>query len=100
MTLPRKQQHMSDRPTREVFDGYGRSWVIGEVSTWRPDGSCDIALVAEDGDLLRRFSDFPANWVQLSEAALVRLVDGPRSPPQQRGGTAREGADEGARRTD
>lgn len=77
MTLPRKQQHLADRPTREVYDAEGRSWVLGEVSRRRPDGTYEVALVAEDGDLLRRFTDFSPDWYHLPDELLVRLVDGP-----------------------
>ncbi|MGI8547690.1 MAG: hypothetical protein ACR2M1_10200 [Gemmatimonadaceae bacterium] len=86
MTLPRKQQHLADRPTREVYDASGKSWVLGEVGSRRPDGSCDVALVAEDGDLLRRFTDFSPDWYQLPDEALVRLIDGPRfATPEEHG---------------
>ncbi|MDQ2890517.1 MAG: hypothetical protein M3R65_08185 [Gemmatimonadota bacterium] len=74
MTLPRKQQHLGDRPTREVYDAQGRSWVLGEVGSRQKDGTCEVALVAEDGDLMRRFPAFPGNWHELSDEALVQLV--------------------------
>ena len=77
MALPRKQQHVGDRPTREIYDAEGRSWVLGEVPSHLKDGTVEIALVAEDGDLIRRFSQFPPTWYQLSDEALIRLIQSP-----------------------
>ncbi len=77
MALPRKQQHLGDRPTREIYDSEGRSWVLGEVPTRLRDGTFEMALVAEDGDLMRRFAQFPARWYELSDEMLIRLIQGP-----------------------
>lgn len=70
-------------PTREIHDAEGRSWVLGEVPSIRLDGTVEIALVAEDGDLMRRFPAYPANWYSLAEDELVRLVQGPNQLPQR-----------------
>ena len=74
MALPRSQQHLGDRPTREIIDTDGRSWVLGEVPTVGLDGSVRNSLVAEDGDLMRRFPNFPENWAELPDRELIRLV--------------------------
>ncbi len=77
MALPRKQQHVGDLPTREIYDAEGRSWVLGVVPSHQKDGTVENALVAEDGDLIRRFSRFPENWYQMSDEALIRLIQSP-----------------------
>ncbi len=77
MALPRKQQHLGDRPTREIHDAEGRSWVLGVVPSRLKDGTVQTALVAEDGDLIRRFARFPEDWHQMSDDALVRLIQNP-----------------------
>lgn len=74
--LPRQQQHLGDMPTREIHDSEGRSWVLGEVPSVGLDGTVRIALVAEDGDLMRRFANFPPDWHELTDDALIRLVRG------------------------
>ncbi|MDQ6737610.1 MAG: hypothetical protein M3Z30_07910 [Gemmatimonadota bacterium] len=87
MALPRTQQHLGDRPTREVIDTDRRSWVLGEVPSVGLDGIVQNALVAEDGDLIRRFKNFPENWAELSDQALISLV---HACPRPAGASSRD----------
>ena len=100
--LPRRQQHVGDMPTREIHDAEGRSWVLGEVPSIRLDGTVEMALVAEDGDLIRRFAKYPANWFSLADVELVRLVQGPNRSEQRTAGQAHDedhaGPSHGSRR--
>ena len=74
MALPRAQRHIGDRPTREVIDADGRSWVLGEVPSISLDGTVHMALVAENGDLMRRLATYPENWTDLPDHVLISLV--------------------------
>lgn len=94
--LPRRQQHVGDMPTREIHDAEGRSWVLGVVPSIGLDGTVEMALVAEDGDLMRRFAAYPANWYSLAEEELLRIVQGPNRLPQRASNQAQDHAQDHA----
>lgn len=85
--LPRQQRKTADGVTREIRDSEGRTWILAEVARIERDGTFEVGLVAEDGDLLRRFPHFPDDWHRLPDSTLLQLIQGPNRSERGRTGT-------------
>lgn len=66
---------------RDVSDAHGKRWRVREMEM---AGSDDIAprksLIAVNEMVIRRFWSFPPDWRNLSDRALLALIDGPAQP--------------------
>ena len=73
----------SDRPgaCRDVADAHGKQWRVREMEMAEGDGTvARKSLIALNDMIIRRFWTFPAGWRELSDGALLALIDGPAQP--------------------
>ncbi|HEY5087526.1 MAG TPA: hypothetical protein VII66_09235 [Gemmatimonadaceae bacterium] len=67
--------------SRDVADAYGKKWRVREMEMAEEDGSAARkSLIALNEMVIRRFWSFPAGWRELSDPALLALIDGPAQP--------------------
>ncbi len=67
--------------TRDVADAHGKKWRVREMDMSEGDGSATRrSLIALNDMVIRRFWSFPSGWRELSDAALLALIDGPAQP--------------------
>ena len=67
--------------TRDVADAQGKKWRVREMVMAESDGSpTRRSLIALNEMIIRRFWTFPAGWRDLSDKALLALIDGPAQP--------------------
>jgi hypothetical protein len=63
---------------RDVADAHGKRWRVREMEMSEGDGSVTRrSLIALNEMVIRRFWTFPAGWRELSDPALLALIDGP-----------------------
>lgn len=66
---------------RDVADADGKKWRVREMEMEEGDGSvARKSLIALNEMVIRRFWSFPAGWRDLSDRALLALIDGPAQP--------------------
>ena len=66
---------------RDVADAQGKKWRVREMEMTEGDGSvARKSLIALNDMVIRRFWTFPAGWRELSDRALLALIDGPAQP--------------------
>ena len=66
---------------RDVADAQGKKWRVRELEMSEGDGSAARkSLIALNEMVIRRFWSFPAGWQDLSDRALLALIDGPAQP--------------------
>jgi len=66
---------------RDVADAQGKKWRVREMEMSEGDGSAARkSLIALNEMVIRRFWSFPAGWQELSDRALLALIDGPAQP--------------------
>ncbi len=66
---------------RDVADATGKKWRVREMVMSEGDGSAARkSLIALNEMVIRRFWSFPAGWKELSDPALLALIDGPAQP--------------------
>jgi len=64
-----------------VADAQGKKWRVRELEMSEGDGSAARkSLIALNEMVIRRFWSFPAGWQDLSDRALLALIDGPAQP--------------------
>lgn len=67
--------------TRDVADAQGKKWRVREMDMAESDGSATRrSLIALNDMVIRRFWTFPAGWRDLSDRALLALINGPAQP--------------------
>ena len=67
--------------TRDVADAQGKKWRVREMEMAESDGSATRrSLIALNDMVIRRFWTFPAGWQELSDRALLALINGPAQP--------------------
>lgn len=71
---------------RDVADANGKKWRVREMEMAEGDGSVPRkSLIALNDMIIRRFWIFPIGWRDLSDPALLALIDGPAQPhPESR----------------
>ena len=71
---------------RDVADKHGKKWRVREMVMSEGAGSgTRRSLIALNEMVIRRFWTFPAAWQELSDMALLDLIDGPAQPhPDQK----------------
>lgn len=68
-------------PKRNVVDRRGASWLFYEYDA--PHARTPRrSLVADSGDVLRRFDRYPADWQSCDAEQLLALVHGPARRPR------------------
>lgn len=65
-------------PVRVLRDAQGRTWTFFERQMASPAGS-SVSLLAEHENVIRRFDDFPPEWEEMGDDALLALLDAPAS---------------------
>lgn len=66
---------------RDVADAQGKKWRVREMEMSEGDGSvARKSLIALNEMVIRRFWSFPAGWQELSDRALLALINGPAQP--------------------
>lgn len=72
--------------SRDVADENGTKWRVREMEMSEGGGSgARRSLIALNDMVIRRFWTFPAGWQELSDTALLALIDGPAQPhPDQK----------------
>jgi hypothetical protein len=66
---------------RDVADANGKKWRVREMEMAEADGSpVRKSLIALNDMVIRRFWTFPAGWRDMSDRALLALIDGPAQP--------------------
>jgi len=66
---------------RDVADAHGKKWRVREMEMAEGDGSiARKSLIALNEMVIRRFWSFPSGWQELSDRALLALIDGPAQP--------------------
>lgn len=64
-----------------MADADGKKWRVREMVMEEGDGSvARKSLIALNEMVIRRFWSFPAGWRDLSDRALLALIDGPAQP--------------------
>jgi hypothetical protein len=72
--------------TRDVADAQGKKWRVREMEMAESDGTAARrSLIALNDMVIRRFWSFPAGWRELSDPALLALIDGPAQPHPEAG---------------
>lgn len=67
--------------SRDVADAEGKRWRVREMVMSESDGSiARKSLIALNEMVIRRFWTFPASWRELSDPALLALINGPAQP--------------------
>jgi hypothetical protein len=67
--------------SRDVADANGKKWRVREMEMSEGDGTVvRKSLIALNEMVIRRFWSFPAGWRELSDRALLALIDGPAQP--------------------
>jgi|GEM_PF-1419765 len=67
--------------SRDVADDHGKRWRVREMEMPESDGSvARKSLIALNEMVIRRFWSFPASWRELSDKALLALINGPAQP--------------------
>jgi len=67
--------------SRDVADAQGKKWRVREMEMSESDGSvARKSLIALNEMVIRRFWSFPAGWQELSDRALLALINGPAQP--------------------
>ena len=67
--------------SRDVADEQGKRWRVREMEMAEGDGTLPRkSLIALNDMIIRRFWTFPAGWRQLSDRALIALINGPAQP--------------------
>ncbi len=67
--------------SRDVSDTQGKKWRVREMEMPESSGSAARkSLIALNEMVIRRFWSFPAAWRELSDAALLALINGPVQP--------------------
>lgn len=75
-TLAPEPSEQIDIPARVLRDAQGRVWTFFERQMASPAG-CSVSLLAEHDNVIRRFDDFPPEWEEMSDEALLALLDAP-----------------------
>ena len=75
-TLAPEPSEQIDVPARALRDAEGRTWIFFERQMASPAG-CSVSLLAEHDNVIRRFDDFPPEWEEMSDEALLALLDAP-----------------------
>jgi hypothetical protein len=66
---------------RDIADANGKKWRVREMEMAEGDGSvARRSLIALNDMVIRRFWTFPPGWRELSDLALLALIDGPAQP--------------------
>lgn len=65
-----------DIPVRVLRDAQGRNWTFFERQMASSTG-CSVSLLAEHDNVIRRFDDFPPEWEEMGDEALLALLDAP-----------------------
>jgi len=79
MRQPVSIQHQG--ASRDVADANGKKWRVREMEMAESDGSAvRKSLIALNEMVIRRFWSFPAGWRELTDRALLDLIDGPAQP--------------------
>ena len=66
---------------RDVSDTQGKKWRVREMEMPESSGSAPRkSLIALNEMVIRRFWSFPPLWRELSDAALLALINGPVQP--------------------
>ena len=64
-----------------MADANGKKWRVREMEMAESDGSAvRKSLIALNEMVIRRFWSFPAGWRELTDRALLDLIDGPAQP--------------------
>ena len=67
--------------SRDVADAQGKKWRVREMEMPESDGSAARkSLIALNEMIIRRFWSFPPSWRELSDKALLALINGPAQP--------------------
>lgn len=67
--------------SRDVTDAQGKKWRVREMEMAEGDGTAvRKSLIALNDMVIRRFWVFPPRWRDLSDAALLALIEGPAQP--------------------
>lgn len=67
--------------SRDVADAEGKRWRVREMVMPESDGSiARKSLIALNEMVIRRFWIFPPSWRELSDPALLALINGPAQP--------------------
>ncbi|MEO6778999.1 MAG: hypothetical protein ABI194_06040 [Gemmatimonadaceae bacterium] len=67
--------------SRDVADPQGTKWRVREMEMAESDGSMPRkSLIALNDMIIRRFWSFPQRWRELSDPALLALINGPAQP--------------------
>ncbi|HEX8946443.1 MAG TPA: hypothetical protein VF785_25120 [Gemmatimonadaceae bacterium] len=59
-----------------MVDSDGVTWRVQEVRFWEYDRRASSSLVFTGDDAMRRVRNYPANWIELSDAELIALSFG------------------------
>lgn len=74
--LAPEPSEQTDVPARVLRDAQGRTWTFFERQMASAAGS-SVALLAEHDNVIRRFDDFPPEWDEMGDDALLALLDAP-----------------------
>jgi hypothetical protein len=62
--------------SRSVRDTDGVTWIVQEIRDWAYDRRASSSLVFTSDDVMRRVRNYPANWIELPAAELLRISFG------------------------
>lgn len=77
-SLAPEPSEQAEIPVRILRDAQGRTWTFFERQMASPQG-CSVSLLAEHDNVIRRFDDFPPEWEEMGDDALLALLDAPAS---------------------